>query len=178
MVKSVKKMARGLPEEVVDLMLEAVGSLVRPSYLKSRGLHEAKGKGGPDGPRQGGHGGYGGYGGYGRRRSPGYGGGAAPQDQIGYSPSSAPQIVYSPASAPAPAPTWYGLAAGAPPPLALAGGAATARNKVGKHQQDPTRSFPQQHFVKPCMYCNYPAHAGDQCWKTFPELRSLNMAGP
>ena len=91
-MKSVNKITRGLPEELVDSLLEAVGSLVRPGYLKSRGLDEAKC-----------------YGGYGRGPSLGYRGGAAPPGLYVYSPGFQ--------AAPPTAPDWYaiGQAAGVPP---------------------------------------------------------------
>jgi hypothetical protein len=38
----------------------------------------------------------------------------------------------------------------------------------------PGESFPASHFSRPCTYCSHAGHAGDTCWKTYPELRALN----
>lgn len=38
----------------------------------------------------------------------------------------------------------------------------------------PGETFPTSHFVRPCAYCQHAGHAGDTCWKTYPELRALN----
>ena len=74
------------------------------------------------------------------------------------------------ASYPQPAcPPGYQLAApSAGPP---GGGRLPSR---GIAATKPLEVFPPGHFIRPCAYCAHAGHAGDHCWKTYPELRALN----
>ena len=169
-VKKVKKATRGLTEEAVETLLEAVEPLTNPHYVKNRGLDGAKeaGAGGGAGQPK--------YNRYGRPYSVPT---AAQPAAVAAAPTAyAGPTVYA-------TPTTYAPPAGfqlvpcaqptATPPPVGAGGGAAARPRVGKASLDPTKTYPPAHFARPCMYCAYPAHSGDGCWKTFPELRTLNL---
>ena len=84
-----------------------------------------------------------------------------PQQPVYASPSQPacpPGYQLTPVSTSAPSPPPGG---GRPPPRGIA---ATKPGEV----------FPPTHFTRPCHYCSHAGHAGDNCWKTYPELRALN----
>ena len=162
--------------------MDTVTTLVRPEYLRIRGYDERKATGGDKSN----------YGRYGR---PYGGGGNAPQPAYAAAPqpayAAAPQPAYAavpqptyvaapqPAYAVVPQPTYAAppgfqlvpCASGGPPPTAP----GQRKVSVGKSQQDPTKTYRTAHYVKPCVYCGSTYHGGDHCWKTYPELRALNM---
>jgi hypothetical protein len=144
---------KGMTDEVVDPLLELMEPLISPGYVKNRGLDEAKGKGG---------GGRGGGWNYSAT-------GGAPAAPGAYVAPQGYQLIPAPYAQATP-----GQFARAPQGAAPT--ATLTKARMGKAQQDPTRTYGPAHFAKPCMYCAYPAHCGDQCWKTFPELRALNTA--
>ncbi len=153
-----KKTFKCYPDDVLDAVVDAVAPLTRPDYMKARGLDERKDRGGDRSQRYP----------YSSPASnlPAHNGGTAPP----------PVYVAPPAYT---APPGFQLVqvahtAAVPPPQAAGGGGAR-KPSVGKSQQDPTKTFAPAHYAKPCMYCSYPSHNGDNCWKTFPELRVLNQ---
>jgi hypothetical protein len=148
--KKVSKFVRGRGEEAGEALLEAAELLTSPRYVKSRGFDEgvAASK----------------YGRYGWARS-----GTAYSAPAAAQPAAAAPAAYVP-----PGFQLVPCAQAVATPLGGAGGGAAARPKVGKAALDPTKVYPPAHFARPCMYCQYPAHSGDGCWKTFPELRPLN----
>ena len=153
---------------MADAVLEAVVPLARPDYLKTRALDDRRDRGGDRSARQ---------------RWPAY---SSPASEQTY--AAAPQPTYAAAPQPTYAaahqPTYaalpglqlvqYAQTAGGPP-SPVAGGGAPRKAAIGKSQQDPSKTFAAAHFARPCMYCAYPSHNGDNCWKTFPELRPLNQ---
>ena len=177
-MKRLKKVTKGLDDEEVEALLEAAELLVDPKYAKDRGFDGANNRG-FDGAKE------------------GNAGGGAVQSKYGRygRPYSVPAVAQPAAAAAGPTayasptayatPTAYMAPAGfqlvpctqpaATVPMAGAGGGAVARPRtVGKAALDPTKTYPPAHFARPCMYCAFPAHSGDGCWKTFPELRPLN----
>ena len=164
----VKKILKQYPDGVVDAVMDALVPLARPDYLLARGIStDQKGRGQRhpySSPAQ---------------NQPAYNGGAAPQ------PAYAPPLAYAaPPAYTAPpayaAPPVFQLiqvapSAAAPSPPQAAGGGAARKPNIGMSQHDPSKSFAAAHYAKPCMYCSYPSHNGDNCWKTFPELRVVNQ---
>ncbi len=146
--KKVRKIAKGLDEEAVELLVEAVEPLANPAYVKARGLEE-----GTSTYKYGGR---------------AYTKPAATTEQ----PAAAGPTAY--AAPPGYQLVPYAQTAAATSPAAGAGGGAP-KPRVGQAQLDPSKVYPPAHFAKPCTYCAHPAHSGDGCWKTFPALRALNL---
>jgi hypothetical protein len=93
----------------------------------------------------------------------------------------APAQAYSPAPAACPpgyqltpiaAPLPVAQATIAPQPYAPPGGGRPLPRGIASTK--PGEIFPPAHFTRPCTYCSHAGHAGDSCWKTYPELRALN----
>ena len=87
--------------------------------------------------------------------------------QVAQQPVYASQTQAQPQCPPGYQLTAIAPATGSPP----GGGRAPPR---GIAITKPTEVFPAAHFTRPCTYCAHNGHAGDNCWKTYPELRSAS----
>jgi hypothetical protein len=159
--KKFKRLARGSLKEVDDAIIEAlldqIQIVLNPPYQK----YKEKPKAASRTPT--------------RVASPTYY--HQPQQAMYASPTRPheQQAMYASPSQPACPPGFQLTAiAAAPARASPPGGGRPIQPSCGIAATKPGEIFPSSHFTRPCTYCAHAGHAGDTCWKTYPELRQLN----